>query len=326
MNFKINPRIALAGSVNSSERVLAKLLEHEMNVHWVLGLDPKYRSVVSGFKDLKASIDTKRIDFSYFDRLNEDWIIDGLKKRDIDIFFVIGLSQIVRLELLDTPNICCIGYHPTRLPKGRGRGAIAWTILGKTEPAATFFKLNEEADSGEIIVQKDIDFKGNEYPQRLIDKLMEAIDNAMDEVLPLMKKGLLPVIVQDNKEASYLGKRAPSDGLINWQNTALDIERHIRSVSHPLPGAISFLGNREITIWKSREWSIQQIIGVPGRIVKIMNNSFVVCTGQGLLEIVEWEGVDISELVEGKMLGINWVVLYRKIMINEQYISSGSTL
>jgi UDP-4-amino-4-deoxy-L-arabinose formyltransferase/UDP-glucuronic acid dehydrogenase (UDP-4-keto-hexauronic acid decarboxylating) len=148
----------------------------------------------------------------------------------------------------------------------------------------------------------------------------------MDEVLPLMKKGLLPVIVQDNKEASYLGKRAPSDGLINWQNTALDIERHIRSVSHPLPGAISFLGNREITIWKSREWSIQQIIGVPGRIVKIMNNSFVVCTGQGLLEIVEWEGVDISELVEGKMLGINWVVLYRKIMINEQYISSGSTL
>jgi methionyl-tRNA formyltransferase len=230
------------------------------------------------------------------------------------------------LELFDILNICCIGYYFICLLKGRGRGAIAWTILGKTEPAATFFKLNEEADSGEIIVQKDIDFKGNEYPQRLIDKLMEAIDNAMDEVLPLMKKGLLPVIVQDNKEASYLGKRAPSDGLINWQNTALDIERHIRSVSHPLPGAISFLGNREITIWKSREWSIQQIIGVPGRIVKIMNNSFVVCTGQGLLEIVEWEGVDISELVEGKMLGINWVVLYRKIMINEQYISSGSTL
>lgn len=316
MRIRENPRIAIAGSVNSSERVLRKLIEHNMNIQWVLGLNPTHKNKISGYKDLKPVIEFSDIDFNYFDRVNDDWVIDGLKCRQIDLFFVVGLSQLIKKEVLDVPRICCIGYHPTALPKGRGRAALAWILQGKVEPAVTFFRLDERADGGDIIIQKPLRIKGTEYPQELINILMREIDNAMDTVLPMIKAGGLPITSQNEKEATYLGKRAPSDGFIEWKDSAEHIEQLIRSVSYPLPGAITFKGEREVIIWKSRLWEVECIVGVPGRIVKLLPSTFVVSTGNGLLEIIEWEGLDFSDLIEGQLLGINWVVLYRKFIKN----------
>lgn len=311
-----NPRIAIAGSVNSSARVLRKLIEHEMNVQWVLGLDPAVSMNVSGFNDLGPIAESASLDFSYFQKLNDDWILQGIKDREIDLFFVVGLSQLVRKDLLDAPKVSCIGYHPTHLPKGRGRAAIAWIIMEKVNAAASFFLLDEGTDSGHIIAQKPTQLDGTEYPQEVIDKIMVSIDEAMDEVLPNMKEGLLNYQEQDESQASYLGKRAPSDGYLDWDLPAVDLQRLIRAVSHPLPGGITFLGDKEIKVWRAEVWNAQAIVGVPGRIVKLLENSFVVCTGDKHLEIIDWEGVELSELIEGQKLGINWVVLYRKLFVN----------
>lgn len=313
-----NPRIAIAGSVNSSVRVLRKLIEHEMNVQWVLGLDPAVSKNVSGFNDLGPIAESASLDFSYFEKLNEDWILKGIKDREIDLFFVIGLSQLVRKNLLKAPKIACIGYHPTRLPKGRGRAAIAWIIMEKVDAAASFFLLDQGTDSGHVVAQKHTQLDGTEYPQDVIDKIMFSIDEAMDEVLPNVKNGVLEYQAQDETQASYLGKRAPSDGYLNWEKPAIELQRLIRAVSHPLPGAITFLGDLEIKVWKAGVWNSEDIVGVPGRIVKILEKSFVVCTGDQHLEIIDWEGVKLSNLIEGQKLGINWVVMYRNFIKNNK--------
>ncbi|KAB1063551.1 methionyl-tRNA formyltransferase [Salibacter halophilus] len=318
LEFHKNPRIAIAGSVNSSARVLRKLIEYEMNIQWVLGLDPTISKNVSGFNDLGPIAESASLDFSYFKKLNDDWILDGIKKRQIDLFFVIGLSQLVRTNLMNAPKVACIGYHPTRLPKGRGRAAIAWIIMGKVDAAASFFLLDEGTDSGHIIAQKPTQLDGTEYPKDVIDKIMVSIDEAMDEVLPNIKKGWLSYHQQNEIQATYLGKRAPSDGYLDWELPAVDLQRLIRAVSHPLPGAITFLGEKEIKVWRAEVWNSENIVGVPGRIVKILENSFVVCTGEKHLEVVDWEGVALSELIEGHKLGINWVVLYRNYISNKK--------
>jgi methionyl-tRNA formyltransferase len=316
LSISKNPRIAVAGSVNSSARVLRKLIEHKMNVQWVLGLDPAVSKNVSGYNDLEPIANSALLDFSYFQKLNDDWILKGIRDREIDFFFVVGLSQLVRKDLLEAPNVSCIGYHPTELPKGRGRAAIAWIIMEKVKPAASFFLMDEGTDSGHIIAQKPTQLDGTEYPQEVIDKIMVSIDEAMDEVLPSMKDGEIPYHIQDETQASYLGKRAPSDGYLDWELPAKKLQRLIRAVSHPLPGAITFLGDKEIKVWQAEVWNSEDIAGVPGRIVRLLENSFVVCTGDKHLEIINWDGVKLSDLIEGQKLGINWVVLYRKIFIN----------
>lgn len=313
-----NPRIAFAGSVNSSKKVLEKLIQHQMNVVAAYGLSPEVSKNVSGFKDFKKVVEGTSINFKYFEKLNSPEIKKELEDLEVDLFFVVGLSQLVGRELLSIPKFGCIGYHPTKLPQGRGRAAIAWIILGKVTPAATFFLMDEGADSGHIIAQEEVELQGDEYPQEVIAKIVEKIDGILDVLLPAIKQGTISYKVQNHEHATYLGKRNPSDGLINWTDSAENIERLVRAVSKPLPGAITFLDDAEIIIWRAKVRNDIPIVGVEGRVVKVLESTFIVQTGQGLLEIIEFEGVDFNLIREGKMVGINWLVAYRKILKNEK--------
>ena len=55
--------------------------------------------------------------------------------------------------------------------------------------------------------------------------------------------------VQTNEMATYLPKRSPSDGKIDWKLPARAIERLVRALSFPFPSAWSILdGLREIIV------------------------------------------------------------------------------
>jgi methionyl-tRNA formyltransferase len=316
MNLPKNPIIAFAGSVNSSRVVLTKLIEHNMNVVLALGLDPLVSKNVSGFNDLKPIANAGGLNFKYFKKLNEDWVFSEIETLKVDLFFVIGLSQLVRPKLLNLPKHGCIGYHPTLLPQGRGRAAIAWIILGEANPAVSFFKMDEGADSGPILTQEKVAFSGKEYPQDLIDKIVDQIGIILDRFLPNLMLGLVSYTDQDESKATYLGKRTPSDGYINWSQSAEDIEKRIRCVSHPLPGAFTYLKNKKIVIWKSRVSNNCISKGVDGSIVILKENSFVVQVGTGHLEITDFTGISLIELREGMKLGMDFISLYDK-MINQ---------
>ena len=91
------------------------------------------------------------------DNINDQIVIDTIKKNNIDWLFIIGWSQIAKKELLDAPNKGCIGMHPSLLPVGRGRAAIPWAILKCLDcTGVTLFKLDEGVDTGEIIGQLSI--------------------------------------------------------------------------------------------------------------------------------------------------------------------------
>ena len=67
------------------------------------------------------------------------YIAQSMPPRAPDLLFVTGLSQIVKPPLLNLPRIGCIGFHPTWLPKGRGRAPLGWLVLDGVPGAATFF-------------------------------------------------------------------------------------------------------------------------------------------------------------------------------------------
>ena len=50
-----------------------------------------------------------------------------------------------------------IGYHPAALPANRGRHPIIWAlVLGLSEIASTFFRMDTGADTGPIIDQEPV--------------------------------------------------------------------------------------------------------------------------------------------------------------------------
>ncbi len=312
-NIVENPKIILIGSVNSSRKTLEKLLEHQLNIVAVLGLHPEAAMNVSGYFDLKDLSESNNIPFQYFTKVNDAAIVDFVASKSPDLVFVVGLSQMIREELLAIPKYGLIGYHPTRLPEGRGRGALAWIILGKVQGAASFFKMDEGMDSGSIWSQEHYEVNDNDDATSVIHQILKAIDKALDAVLPDLKKGIFTTTQQDESQATYLGKRNPEDGIIDWNQSAARIHQLIRATTKPLPGAYTYVGTKKMVIWNASVSEVTNHLGVVGRIVIADASGVHVQTGEGLLKIENIEGIEIDTLKVGNTLGFNFEKEYFKL-------------
>jgi methionyl-tRNA formyltransferase len=303
----LNPSIILIGSVNSSKKTLEKLIEHKLNVEGVLGLSPLVSKTVSGYVDLQELAMQNAIPFSYFEKVNSQQVLEFISEKKPDLVFVIGLSQLIKKELLAVPTHGTVGYHPTKLPQGRGRGAIAWMILENVPTAVTFFLMDEGMDSGPIWTQEPFEITETDYAQDVIDKIVLAIGNALDRVLPNLKNGTFSTSLQDEENATYLGKRNPEDGLIDWNASAKDIHKLIRATSCPLPGAYTYLKLNKITVMRASVVESSRFLGVPGRIILAdTTNGTVVQTGSGLIRLEHILGWELEDLKVGHSLGFNF--------------------
>lgn len=288
MNHNNEPRIILIGAVMSTEMVLKKLAEHEANVAGVFGYESENTDHVSGYVGLAEH--AGNFGFAYFPFKNINQQAAEIQKLKPDYIFVVGLSQLVSEDILAIPSVCCIGFHPTALPFGRGRAPLAWLILDQqSEGAATFFRLENGVDSGAIVAQKRYSVSEQDDVASLIDKLLLAMGSALDELLPRLPSNTLNFVTQDESLATYFEKRTPDDGLIDWQRSADQINRLVRATTDPYPGAYSFVGDQKITLHVTEVFVDCHIRGVVGRIVQLgESGSFVVQCGNGLLAVTKY--------------------------------------
>ncbi len=305
------PVIVVAGSVHSSYLTLQALLRHHMRVAGVLGLAPENSANVSGYTRMDALAGEAGIPFADFGDLNAPATVETVRRWSPDVFFIVGLSQMVKKELLSIPRLGCVGFHPTRLPEGRGRAPVAWMALEGRSGAATFFKMNERADAGPILVQEPFPVTNADYSADVERKLEAAMAAALDRWLPRLKAGEWQAVPQDDAKATYYGKRTPEDGAIRWDEPAEKIQALVRAASHPYPGAFTFMEGRKLVVWRAEVATGHSFRGVTGRIVHHdKSKGFLVQTGGGLLWLTEVEieneaGGETPTLRIGSLLGHN---------------------
>lgn len=191
------------------------------------------------------------IPFLKSNHINDEVVINAIKKYKIDWLFIIGWSQIASKEVIDAPNLGAIGAHPTLLPQGRGRAAIPWAILkGLNKTGVTFFKMDEGVDTGIILGQEEIEIEESETATTLYDKVNVAheklikklvVDLANDEVVP---------VKQDESKATYWKGRKPSDGRIKSDMSIEFVDKLVRATTKPYPGAFVLEDSKKITIWQ----------------------------------------------------------------------------
>jgi methionyl-tRNA formyltransferase len=284
------PAIVLAGSVGSSLRTLKALLRNHMRVVGVLGLSPAKNANVSGYARLDDVARNAGIPYAEFEDINRPETVARIRKWAPDVLFVVGLSQMVKPDLLAVPRLGCVGYHPTRLPEGRGRAPLAWLTLQGRSGASTFYQMDAGADSGPLLAQEPFAVRGSDYAADVVRKLEDAIDVALDRWLPRLRVGEWNPKPQNHARATYYGKRAPEDGVIHWSQPARKILALVRASSRPHPGAYTTLGDRKLTIWRAEIETKLRYTGVTGRILVIdEKRGALVQTGNGLLWLVETE-------------------------------------
>ena len=290
MSESSEPTIVLAGSVNSSLVTLKALIRRRMRVAGVLGLSAGSSAAVSGYTRMDAAAKAAGIEYAEFDDLNAADVVETVRAWAPDVFFIVGLSQMVKRDLLAIPRLGCVGFHPTRLPEGRGRAPVAWMALEGRSGAATFFQMTERADAGPVLVQEPFTVTGTDYSADVTRKLEAAMDAALDRWLPQLKRGEWKAVPQDESQATFYGKRAPEDGIIDWRRSAKEIYALIRAASDPYPGAYTFVEGCKLIVWRADPETTLPYRGVTGRIVhRDGAKGWLVQTGDGLLWLAKTE-------------------------------------
>ena len=285
------PRIVLAGGVNSSRLTFEALLRHRAPLVGVLGLSPERGRRASGYVDLVELAGSKGVPAESFENINDPWVAGRVAEWDPDLLMVVGLSQMVGPRLLDVPRRACVGYHPTALPRGRGRAPIAWLTLDATDGAATFFVMTAEADAGGVLVQEPFAVPCGAYAADVVALQSAAITRALDGWLPRLLEGWWDPETQDESRATWNGRRGPADGWIDWSLSAEEILRTVRTASKPHPGAYTYVAGEKLIVWRAELETDRPIRGAVGRVlVDDPERGLLVQAGDGLIWLNEFEG------------------------------------
>lgn len=219
--------------------------------------------------------------------INEQEVISAVKEKQLDWLFIIGWSQIAKKEVLEAPKKGCLGMHPTLLPEGRGRAAIPWAILkGLKKTGVTLFKLTENVDAGPIIAQEVIEIAPNENAHTLYSKVIEAHKALMRLVWPMLNENNVKFIPQSEELATYWPERKPEDGEILFNMDTEYVDRLVRAVTRPYPGAFIYLERYKYIIWA----------GIPHKNFMISSDFLIDASGHlwfrtvdGCFEAFDWE-------------------------------------
>lgn len=215
-----------------------------------------------------------------------------IHEKSPDIIYCFGWSHLLPKEVYSIPPLGAVEYHPTLLPKNRGRHPIIWTIaLGLKETGSTFFKLMETPDAGDILSQRKLQLNEFETANSLYEKLITTGKEQIVELTNQLISGSVLPISQKESEATYWRKRGKKDGLIDWRMSSEVILNLVNALTKPYTGAHFEYEGKEIKVWIAEVIEVSNIKHlIPGQVVDVKDNFFVVKTSDKLLKMIDFEG------------------------------------
>jgi methionyl-tRNA formyltransferase len=315
-------RIVLIGAVESTKVALETLAEACSLPVAVFSPSLDLAHLNSDFIDLSPICSRYSLPIHRFRKINTPQIVDEIYEYHPDVIFVIGLSQIIGRELLSVAPLGALGFHPSALPKNRGRAVIPWTIiLQLKETGSTLFWLDEKVDSGPIASQRTFSVGPEETAKTLIEKHLKALKEMLFELIPKLQNGTCPAESQNEAEATWCAKRTQADGMIDWSWPARKIWDLIRAVSEPYPGAFTFYHGEKVIIWEAKYVGEAPYYGLPGQIQLLEPRGVLIQCGDGkhiLLKTVQKEDSDKQEANElftklHSILGFNTLEAFLEI-------------
>jgi methionyl-tRNA formyltransferase len=274
------------GSKSLGLNILKSLYSHSSNIKWTI-IHP------NDSDDTRSNL----IDFQNFARLCDlDILISSssaatkqiLSDFKFDIGFVCGWYSLLDSEALSFVPNGLWGIHNSLLPKYRGGSPLVWSIMnGDAFVGSSVFKLTEGMDTGDILLQVEVENKITDDIQSLLNKIENKLLTELPNKWISLINGEAHLYTQMEDNATYCGQRTEEDGLIKWDKPAAEIHNFIKAQSPPYPCAYSFLLDKKILFLKSIP-SALIYDGTPGQILRRTNTSVLVsCGNRTALEILE---------------------------------------
>ena len=223
-------------------------------------------------------------------KVREPEFVEQLRTMEPDVIVVAAFGQIISRDLLELPKYGCINVHASLLPAYRGAAPIQWAVInGDRESGVTIMRMNEGLDTGDMIDKVVVPLAEDETGGSLFEKLSHAGARLCVKVLEDLESGRAVCTPQpEESTTAYAAMITKKMGEICWQRPAEEIEQLIRGLN-PWPSAYTYLDNKSLKLWKATVEKAEEETenAVPGQVIRADKNGLCICTGDGILNVLE---------------------------------------
>jgi methionyl-tRNA formyltransferase len=229
------------------------------------------------------------------EKLKDPIFLAELKSLNANLQVVVAFRMLPEV-VWQMPEYGTLNLHASLLPQYRGAAPINHAIInGETETGLTTFFIEQEIDTGNIILARKLPILPSDDAGALHDRLMVAGGEVILETLKLIESGNVisrrqETIFSDRVKLNPAPKIFKTDCKINWTDRCVTIHNRVRGLS-PFPGAFSNLITdndilKQVKIFKTSFRLIETKV-LPGTIIFVNRNSLSVAAADGIVDIEE---------------------------------------
>lgn len=236
--------------------------------------------------------------------VNKDFILTDIQKWGAEVAVVVAFGQILSTKFLNSFPFGAVNIHGSILPRWRGAAPIQRALeAGDQESGVTLQKVVKELDAGDLLGMRKISIPPEMNAKELHDELaVLGADLLHIELMDYIRGNLAPH-PQDVSGVTYAKKIDKSEAELKWNMAAEALHNKVRAFVMG-PGTFTTLNGKKLKIHKTK---VSSGTGNSGEVLSISENSLVVGTGSGALELLEVQPESrnrqlISEFLKGNPL------------------------
>ncbi|MCM3871279.1 MAG: methionyl-tRNA formyltransferase [Pyrinomonadaceae bacterium] len=204
-----------------------------------------------------------------------------------DLAVVVAYGRILPAEFLIAPKRGCINVHFSLLPLYRGAAPVNWALInGEEKTGVTTMFIEEELDSGPILLQRETQIGAMETAPEVMARLAETGAELLGETLAQLDE--ITPRPQHDRDATFAPMLRKENGLIDWSKSAFVIGRIIRGLQ-PWPNAYTYYQSHRLIVWRAdpgRAELSSAVLG--GEVLAAQGDDLIVSCGEGtVLRLIE---------------------------------------
>lgn len=283
-------RVIFMGTPDFAQGTLQALInsKHEVVLAVTQPDRPKGRGKALAFPPVKETAIEAGIPVFQPERIKTPEAVEYLRSFEADVIVVVAFGQILSKDILDMPKYGCINVHASLLPKYRGASPIQWAVIdGEEQTGVTTMRMDEGLDTGDMILVKTYELEKKETGGSLFDHLMDIGAQACLETLQQLEEGTAVYTPQNHEEATKTGLISKELGHLNFDKSAVELERLIRGLN-PWPSAFTYLNGKMFKIWDGDVVPQEEYKnGKNGEIIHVDKEHIYIQTGKDILKLNE---------------------------------------
>lgn len=290
-------KLAFAGTPAFAATTLAALLDagHELPLVLTQPDRPAGRGLKPHPSAVKQLAQSRGLALAQPAKLDEA-ALAAVREVRPEALVVAAYGLIVPAALLRLPPRGCVNVHASLLPRWRGAAPIQRALLaGDAETGITIMQMDEDLDTGAILLQQATPIASDDTAGSLHDRL--AALGAQLVVRALAESP--PPRPQENGHATYAKRISKEEAEIEWSREAREIERQVRAFD-PTPGAGTQVAGTRLKIWRARVEP--GVSGEPGVVLAAGPSGVVVACGREALRLTEMQRAGGRRLGAGEFL------------------------